>query len=92
MKHWEKAQATVAPFSLQIISLAAADVYTAQGKGLVGHLLKDLWSERSVGLADVIHRWICVGDLRRQSPCEKSPGMKFLPIESKTKIVHFLSC
>lgn len=89
MKHCEKAQATVAPLSLVIIFLAAADVYTAQGKGLVGRLLKDLWPERSLGLADVIARWICVGDLKRQSPWEKSPGMKFLPIASKTKIAHF---
>lgn len=40
VKHCEKAQATVSPFSLLIISFAAANVSTAQGKGLVGHLLK----------------------------------------------------
>lgn len=61
----------MAPFSLLIVFLTAVDVYTAQDKGLVGHLLKDLWSERSLGPADVIAMWIFVEDLQRQSPWDK---------------------
>lgn len=56
------------------------------------HLLKDLWPERSLDLGDMIAKWIGAGNLRRQKPWEKSPGMKFLPADSKTKIVHFPSC
>lgn len=61
----------MALFSLSIVFLAAADVYTAQDKGLVGHLLKDLWPERSLGPPDMIAMWIFVEDLQRQSPWEK---------------------